>query len=439
MPGITEYSVYVPRYRMRRETIAAAWRSRAAPGLKAVRNYDEDALTMAYAAAHPLAPSAALYFASTSAPYWQRSCASQVAAACDLPRETVTADFGGSLRCGATALRVALAQPASSIVVASESRDGAPESAEELTFGDAAAAIRTGGDAVLAELLSAASRCDDFLDEWRRDSDTFVRSFASKYSVAGGYEANVASVVRLVLEQAAVAGSAIARANISAAVAKAVGIPPERLFDASAETGNCGAAAPLLALAHALDKARAGDLILIAAYGDGADALLFRAVSDGQARLRPEPRPIEPASYPVWRKLREYGRTAAAEELSNVLVNREESQNVRLRGSLCPRCGQINFPQTKVCGACQCRCGLTEQPLARRGRLFTFTKDYLYDAPVQPAIMAVIDLDGGGRFLCQMTDAEESAVEIGMEVELVLRRMRERGGAHHYYWKARPV
>ena len=53
--------------------------------------------------------------------------------------------------------------------------------------------------------------------------------------------------------------------------------------------------------------------------------------------------------------------------------------------------------------------------------------------------MAVVDLEGGGRFLCQMTDVDPAAVEIGMEVELVLRRMREGAGDHYYYWKCRPV
>jgi len=122
-----------------------------------------------------------------------------------------------------------------------------------------------------------------------------------------------------------------------------------------------------------------------------------------------------------------------------VLLRREEAQNVRLHGTLCPRCGARQFPITKVCGACQNREALTETPLARRGRVFTFTKDYLYESPVQPTVMAVVDLEGGGRFLCQMTDIDPETVEIGMEVELVLRRMREGAGDHYYYWKCRAI
>ena len=79
MVGITSYSVYVPRRRMRRETIAAAWGVPAMPGCKAVTNFDEDSLTMAQSAAWPLALTGgveALSFASTTSPYWQRSAAS---------------------------------------------------------------------------------------------------------------------------------------------------------------------------------------------------------------------------------------------------------------------------------------------------------------------------------------------------------------------------
>src|SRR5437870_222001 len=107
MIGITGYSTYVPLHRLRRETIAAAWNVKAAPGCKAVANWDEDALTMGQAAAWRIVPSGqrpeALYFASTSAPYWQRSSSGLIAAACDLPASVATADFGGSLRAGASA------------------------------------------------------------------------------------------------------------------------------------------------------------------------------------------------------------------------------------------------------------------------------------------------------------------------------------------------
>jgi uncharacterized OB-fold protein len=311
--------------------------------------------------------------------------------------------------------------------------------------------VAVGSEDTIAELVASASRSDDFLDEWRRDVDRAVTSFASRFSTTRGYQANLVAACRAVLQQAGLDAKHIARAALASpdgqahlAAAKALGIPPDRVEDSRlADRGVTGAAMPLLLLAQALDRAEPGDWILAAAYGDGADAFLFR-VTDRIATLarplvRAESSPIEYPSYTVYRKLRHFLRdNAGGAEVSNVLWEREEPQNVRLHGTLCARCGRLQYPMTRVCSGCRATEGLASKPLARTGRLFTFTKDYLYEAPVQPTIMAVVDLDGGARFLCQMTDAEESRVEIGMEVELVLRRLREGPSMHHYYWKCRP-
>ncbi len=458
--GITSYSIYIPRHRLPREIIAAAWGSAPSPGCKAVCHYDEDTLTMAQSAAWQLLQAGsrpqALFFASTTAPYWQRSPASLIAAWSDLPPKVRTADFGGSLRSGTTALRAACdavrAGSASEVlVIASEARQGAPESAEEMLFGDAAAAVTVGSERVVAELIDCASRHDDFLDEWRRDTDPYVNSSPSKFSLSRGYEANVVAVGRAVLERGGLDARQVSRAALASpdgrahlSAAKALGIAPPRVEDAHlADIGVTGAAMPLLLLAQALDRAAPGDSILLIGYGDGADAFLFR-VTDAIERLprpllHPDGRSISYPSYSIYRKLRDFLRTrAGGPEISNVLWNREEAQNLRLHGTYCPRCGTMQFPIARVCSACRNREGLAERALARHGRLFTFTKDFLYEAPVQPTVMAVVDLEGGGRFLCQLTDIDEREVEIGMEVELVLRRMRESASAHHYYWKCRP-
>lgn len=401
------------------------------PGAKAVCNFDEDALTMAQSAAWPLIARGAqpdrIYFASTSPPFWQRSCSSQIAAACDLPSSTATVDLGGSLRGGTSAVFVALDSvqagiSSSVLVVASDKRDGAPESGEEISFSDAAVAVALGRENVVAEILATYSRSDDFLDEWRRDRDWYVQSQTSKYSLSRGYEENVQAACRAVLEQAGVASSDIAVTALR-----------------TPELGPTGVAMPLLALARALANAKPGDLILCAGYGDGADALLLRAIRPGPP-LPVEQGTIQYASYPLYRKSREYLRdSSGGAEISNVLWKREERQNVRFHGTKCQICGTVQFPITRVCAACRSADACAEIPLGRTGRVFTYTKDYLYDAPMQPTIMVVIDLDGGGRFLCQMTDVNERDVRIEMPVELVLRRMRGGAQVHHYYWKCRPV
>ena len=454
MTGIADFNIYIPRYRVRRDLIASAWGKPPIPGSKAVCNFDEDTLTMAYSTVFPVMRSGPgpdrILFASTSAPYWQRSSASQIAAACDLAPQTATADFGGSLRCGVSALIAGLEAVQAGnaqhvFITAADRRDAAPESAEELSFSDAAVCFSVAREGVFAELIATVSRSDDFIDEWRRDRDVFVQGYPSKYTTSRGFEANVSSVIKAVLAKANIDGAQLARAAIPcpggapvAVCAKSLGIPPERLVDVS-EFGLTGAAMPLIVLAQACAQSSPGDLILCVGYGDGADALLFRITAPAPS-VTPDPHSIEYSTYPLFRKSRAYLReSSGAAEISNVQSKHEEPQNIRLHGTKCRVCGTVAFPITRICGACRNNEGLLEVPLARTGQVFTFTKDFLYDAPVQPTIMAVLDLDGGGRFLCQMTDVDHRDVRIGMPVELILRRMREGPSNHHYYWKCRPV
>ena len=56
--------------------------------------------------------------------------------------------------------------------------------------------------------------------------------------------------------------------------------------------------------------------------------------------------------------------------------------------------------------------------LARRGKLFTFTNDFLHETPDPPVSHAVVDLDGGGRMYCQLTDCEPERVEIDIALAL---------------------
>jgi hydroxymethylglutaryl-CoA synthase len=53
----------------------------------------------------------------------------------------------------------------------------------------------------------------------------------------------------------------------------------------------------------------------------------------------------------------------------------------------------------------------------------------------------VIDWDGGGRFLLDITDAEPESLQIDMPVEMTFRRryVDEAHGIMGYFWKARPA
>lgn len=465
MIGITSCNYHVPFCRLEREKIGQAWARRAGKGERAAIYFDEDALTLALEAAQRCieekgkAGIGALYFASTSAPFWQRSSASFMAAASDLPPECETMDLGGSTRSATSALRAAVDALSGErlsrvLVAAGDIRDGQPGESEEEWFGDAGSAVMLGRDGVVAEIIGMASRTDDFLDEWRRDTDDFIQMQSSRFTTERGYQANLVAVGKALLQKhnlqpqdcaKIILPSPDGRAHVAAA--KKLGFQDAQIQNPFfQEIGACGNAAPFLLLAAALETTKPGDQLLWLSYGEGADGFLLRvteeirqrslarALSDHLSEKRLYP------SYQIYKKMRTYyAENEDGPELSNVFLAKEEKQNVRLYGTQCMRCGTRQYPLARVCISCQNHDSLQEVPLERTGHVFTFTRDHLYVAPDSPTIMSVVDVAEGGRLYLQMTDVDPEDVRVGDEVVLTLRRRKEGPTMHHYYWKCRPA
>jgi 3-hydroxy-3-methylglutaryl CoA synthase len=465
MIGITAYSVYIPRYRLERSKITAAWGTAQAAGEIAVANYDEDALTMAVEAATGCFDEGdvggldGFYFASTSAPYREKQIASLAATACDLPRRCQTVDFSGSIRAGLSAVQGALnavrAGALHDVMVATaDVRIAQPESDMEGVLGAAAAALRIGSVGVVAELVDAAFVSEEFTYLWRTDDERFVQSFTGRFSNTYGYGKDLGEAIRTLLDAQKLTPGAIAKLALyapdvraAADLAKELGFDPKRqlVSPPAAAIGSAGVADPLLALAIALDEAKAGDLIVVGAYGEGADAILLR-VTDAIAKRRPErswKQWLEAKlPLPSYERYLKYRRIIELDEpgeaINNVLEANELKQNARLYGSRCDVCQTVQFPMAKVCIKCKAQEKLTDCKLSRRGTIFTYTIDNLIANLEHPLPMAVVDLDGGGRLYLQVTDFAENEVGVGLPVTLTFRRLHEGGGNHNYFWKARP-
>jgi len=463
MAGITRISTYVPRRRLDRTVIGQTWGTRVAPGRRAVAGLDEDALTMAVDAALACLGGAdpahfdALYFASTSAPYLEKQVASVVATATDLPRATAVADFGGSVRAGVTALRAAIdavraGSVRSALVVAADARLAEPESELEPLLGDGAAAIAVGTDGVIAELVSAASVAEEFTYFWRTDTQRAVQVAEPRFGASYGYARDVAEAVGAALRKAELPPARVARLALGAPdersaadAAKRAGCDPGRQLVPSlaAEVGMLGSPEPLALLGRALETAAPGDFLVVAGYGEGADALVFRA-TDALPAARPRPldlaRALPVASYGRFLKARGFvPAETAGEVVTSVVEWKELAQDVRLHGSRCEACGLVQYPQTRICIGCRARDRLVDHKLGKRGTVFTFTIDNLAPVAEHPLPMAVIDLEGGGRLYLQVADAADGEVKIGTAVELTFRRLHEAGGNRNYFWKARPA
>ncbi len=463
MKGIVGHAVRLPAYSVLREEIARAWQSSSPGGQKRCIRFDEDSLTLAATAAQDCLATlkgqspTGLMFASTTAPHLERLNASLIAAVCDLPDSCLTLDLASSLRSATSGLQTAFSlvedkQRATVLICAADTREAERGSGEEMLFGDAGAAVAMGDQNVIAEFVSAATVYDDFLDTVRRDRDEFVTSFASKFSTDRGYLAPMQAAIQRALKQAGLTAQQITKAALAPIdkrshlqLSKKLGLAENQVQDTLFnDVGLTGTAMPLVLLSAALESAQAGEFILVAACSNGADALVFRVTENirnykvSVPIMRQTPT-VAYASYTQYCKARDHFRQATnGLEISNVFYAKEEHQNVRLHGSECSRCGTRQFPVTQVCVSCKREGQLRELALARTGTVFTFAQDELYPSPFPPTIMAVVDLDGGGRIYCELVDCAPDAVRIGMPVDLMFRKIKEGGGLYHYYWKCCP-
>lgn len=115
-----------------------------------------------------------------------------------------------------------------------------------------------------------------------------------------------------------------------------------------------------------------------------------------------------------------------------------------LCGSKCQRCGTPQYPPQQICANPDCG-AINEMDSYRfsdkKGHLFTYTSDVLAFSPSPPAIYGMVDFEGGGRWLFDLNDCELESLEVGMPVEMSLRRKYHDAnrGVHVYFWKATPV
>lgn len=474
MVGITSFGAYIPFFRLNRAAIAS--------GLKGERpfaNFDEDSITMAVAAAldcmHGIKRESidGLFFASTTSPYREKQAATTVAVAADLRRDIITADYANTLKAGTTALRsaadaVAAGTAQQVMVVAADIRLGAPGSLLEQGLGDGAAAILMGGHDVLATLEGSYAVCHEIMDTWRIDRTPYIRSWETRFAGSEGYEPTMMETVSGVLEKTGLSPKDITKvvfstpdARASARLAGKLGFDPKSQLQDTlfGFIGDAGTPYAMMLLVAALEDSQPGDLLLLANYGNGADAFIFqvtekirdmdvrggikhhlqskRVVDDYRTYLYC--RGILPgieSIYPV-----PYGHTSAP------ALFREVDKNLRFYGGKCKNCGKLQYPPQRTC----VKCGTKDQfqPVRfsdKKGKVFTFSMDNVSSHIDSPAVIAVIDFDGGGRMESFLTDHLQKEVKInvedvkiGMDVEMTFRRLFEREEIINYFWKARPV
>ena len=438
--GILSYGAYLPYRRLDRAEIRAVAGTGGGKGTRTVASYDEDSTTLGVAACQALAAApggvrpGALWFATVSPAYLDKTNATAIHAALRLPDDAAVFDAVGAVRSALGALRAGLAGPGPALVVAADIRTGRPGSPDEAEGGDAGAALLVGSDAdgpLVAEVLGTASATEEFLDRWRVPGESHSRRWEERFG-EGRYAALGARAWDDGLKAAGVLPEQVDRVVIAAAH----GRPPPRWPAAWGwAIAWCPASMP--------PWASPAQPIPVCCWPTRSTAPQ-RAKSSCWwcwptgptswccGRPMPWPRPARPSAWPTrWRRAprcptaRRWPGGAAPAGRAAAPARAGLALGVRRARSAAWKFGLV---------------GTDERPLADiRGTIVTYTVDRLAYSPSPPVVFAVVDFDGGGRLPVELTDVDAADVAIGGRVEMTFRRLFTADGIHNYFWKARPV
>lgn len=368
----------------------------------AVATWDQDAVTLGAHAAldvldrNPSVSPSAIYLASTTTPYAEGTNVGMIAEVLGLTDRGVAGyELGGSTAAGASALSLATdrANRRPVLVIASEagrSEGGRP-------FGDGAVAVLLGPGGQAGSIERAGTDLGWFMDRWRLDGAVDVtQADRSLRAVSPGKGFADATGSQLQVDDA--------NPQLSGA-------------------GHLGSAAFFASTLLAFAGKRKGTRLVVSASAGGVSfgfaitagsgtkhlAARVQAALEGGVDETPPRAPDLTGFDPYTSEPRRW---------------RERAADMRLEASV-DADGVLHYPPTHG----------DRVRLSRSGTVYTQTKDYVYPLG-GPQSMAVVSLDGGGRFYGQVVDGMD--VAIGDRVRLVLRRLHLGGGVPQYFWKVAP-
>lgn len=462
MAGISSYGVHIPRLRMPLSLISAP-QGKTSATEKTVAGFDEDVVTMAVAAATDCLRNQErssidhIYLASTSSPFAEKSAAAIVAKALNLRGDVLAADYGGSLRACATALRAAInavlcGAAEKVLVIASDARTAPPYSAQDHQLGDAAVALLVTPDGALRFEADAVSSRQIF-DVWREDGASTLRSWEERFVVQHGCNEAVGDALSQLMARQDLSPRSVDHFVCHAADARSHrGLARHLGFDDNAvvsplfgRVGNCGTALVPMTLIQALARTRAGERLVSVFYGDGAHAIswvLDASLHDDDGLEQQLERRIAMTSYRQYLQCRgldtRQPEPNPADGISATVSFREQDADISFLAARCNQCGTEQFPPARLCYRCFSRDDFQRVALSTRtGRLASFTLDHFFPSANPPVVAGMCEAEGGARIYLQMADYNGEPLRTGLPVEFVFRRIHQSGGKPAYFWKSR--
>jgi uncharacterized OB-fold protein len=224
-----------------------------------------------------------------------------------------------------------------------------------------------------------------------------------------------------------------------------------------ANLGDTGCAHALVMLVDALETAKAGDKIMIVAFGQGVDVLVFevtpenaklpkrKGVSGWLARRKEEKNYLKFLAFNEMLPIEKGMRAEFDKKTALSVLWRKRDMIYGLVGGKCKVCGTVQFPRSQVCVNPNCHAIDSQEPYRMAGleaNVMSFTADSLTYSPDPPAYYGMITFPEGGRFMADFTDSDKEQVKVGAKMRMTFR-IRDndimRGGFKRYFWKAAPA
>lgn len=399
-----------------------------------------------------------LAFASTSAPFLDRSQATLVAAALGLPETMRTNDVAGSRRCATSALIDALSGDGPTLVVGSEKRSPRAGSPQHLGFGDGASAVLV-GDAGGARLLGHASRAHDFIDSYTARESPSPYAYEERFVRETASNAIIVPTIRDVCAATGIEPARIAHAAVHEPlpsmwrdIARSLGIEaPNHAELVEAVAGDLGAAHALFAFALALDAAVPGDVVLLAGFGSGCDAILVevdgpvagaRDVADAMRSGLVTADFVRALSLTGEIELDFGVRSEFEQKAQATVIERHGRDAIGFIGGR-DAAGNVQFPKSRI----PVRPGASIAETLEDVRLadlpatlVSVTADRLNYTPDPPFWFGLVQFDNGARVLMELTDADAKGFAVGdrLRMRLRIKSRDRRRGFRTYFWKAAP-
>lgn len=310
MVGIVGYGAYLPRYRIKAETIARQWGADAEAiirGLqlqeKTVPGQDEDTITISVAAAKAALLRAhinpkeigAVYIGSESHPYAVKPSGTILIDALNIGPHVHVASYEFACKAGSEAMYVAYSHVKAgemryAMGIGADTSQGAPGDALEYSASAGGAAFIMGTERVVAEILFTHSYTSDTPDFWRREGESYPRH-GGRFTGEPAYFKHIMGAGQALLEKSKMKPGQFAYAVFHMPNGKFPMEAGKRLGFTKAQMevgwlvpsmGNTYSGSSPTGLAAILDVARPGDLIYMVSFGSGAgsDGFIFKVTDE---------------------------------------------------------------------------------------------------------------------------------------------------------------